>query len=143
FLLSDAGQTYFAENTFEYPLAVGIASPEGQPPLDEIGHPDIDLSDLADLQDDLEEEEPEYGALVRKGRLVSLRAHVSANREAFIRWYGDEEIAALLRHDLEPLTDWQARGYFDSFILPSSARGLCFAIHERKTKQLIGTTALT
>jgi RimJ/RimL family protein N-acetyltransferase len=99
--------------------------------------------DASELEADLEDEEPEYGALVRKGRLVSLRAHVTANREAFIRWYGDDEIAALLRHDLEPLTEWQARGYFDSFILPSSARGLCFAIHERKTKRLLGTTALT
>ena len=96
------------------------------------------------LDEDLEEEEePEYGTLVRKGRLVALRRHVSANREAFLRWYGDAEIASLLRHDLEPLTEWQARSYFDSFILPSSARGTCFAIHERKTKRLIGTTALT
>lgn len=93
--------------------------------------------------DDLEGEDPEYGALVRKGRLVSLRTHVVANREAFQRWYADEEIASLLRHDLEPLSDWQSRGYFDSFILPSSARGTCFAIHERKSKRLLGTTALT
>jgi RimJ/RimL family protein N-acetyltransferase len=85
----------------------------------------------------------EFGAIVRKGRLVSLRTHVPANREAFQRWYGDREIAELLRHDLEPLTPAQSRSYFDSFILPASARGLCFAIHERKTKRLIGTTALT
>ena len=97
-----------------------------------------------------DEEEPDpgnedrgRGALVRKGRLVALRAHVPANRETFQRWYADPEIAELLRHDLEPLTSWQSRGYFDTFILPSSARGTCFAIHERKTKRLIGTTALT
>jgi RimJ/RimL family protein N-acetyltransferase len=90
-----------------------------------------------------EDEGRERGSLVRKGRLVTLRAHVPANREAFQRWYADPEIAALLRHDLEPLTSWQSRGYFDTFILPSSARGTCFAIHERKTKRLIGTTALT
>jgi RimJ/RimL family protein N-acetyltransferase len=102
------------------------------------------------LQSRAEEEEPDpgnedrgRGALVRKGRLVALRAHVAANREAFQRWYADPEIAELLRHDLEPLTSWQSRGYFDTFILPSSARGTCFAIHERKTKRLIGTTALT
>ena len=89
------------------------------------------------------EEGRERGALVRKGRLVTLREHVPANREAFQRWYADPEIAQLLRHDLEPLTSWQSRGYFDSFILPASARGTCFAIHERKTKRLIGTTALT
>ena len=83
------------------------------------------------------------GALVRKGRLVTLRTHVPANREAFQRWYADREIAELLRHDLEPLTATQSRGYFETFILPSSARGTCFAIHERKSKRLVGTTALT
>lgn len=96
-----------------------------------------------EAEPDTETEGKERGALVRKGRLVTLRAHVPANREAFQRWYADPEIASLLRHDLEPLTSWQSRGYFDSFILPSSARGTCFAIHERKTKRLIGTTALT
>ena len=83
------------------------------------------------------------GTLVRKGRFVSLRTHVPANREAFQRWYADREIAELLRHDLEPLTPAQSRGYFETFILPSSARGTCFAIHERKSERLIGTTALT
>ncbi len=90
-----------------------------------------------------ERESREFGQLVKKGRLVSLRTHVPANREAFQRWYADAEIARLLRHDLEPLSGWQSRGYFDTFILPSSARGTCFAIHERKSKRLIGTTALT
>lgn len=97
----------------------------------------------AEEEPDAGDEGRERGSLVRKGRLVTLRAHVPANREAFQRWYADAEIAGLLRHDLEPLTSWQSRGYFDSFILPSSARGTCFAIHERKTKRLIGTTALT
>src|ERR671911_2701203 len=91
----------------------------------------------------LEDVDREIGALVRKGRLVSLRTHVPANREAFQRWYADREIAELLRHDLEPLTPAQSRGYFETFILPSSARGTCFAIHERKSKRLVGTTALT
>jgi RimJ/RimL family protein N-acetyltransferase len=91
----------------------------------------------------LDDEDRERGVLVRKGRLVSLRTHVPANREAFQRWYADREIAELLRHDLEPLTPMQSRGYFETFILPSSARGTCFAIHERKSKRLIGTTALT
>lgn len=98
---------------------------------------------VGDLEPDPADEFRERGALVRKGRLVTLREHVPANREAFQRWYADPGIAELLRHDLEPLTSWQSRGYFDSFILPSSARGTCFAIHERKTKRLIGTTALT
>src|SRR5215208_1187788 len=91
----------------------------------------------------LDDEDRERGDLVRKGCLVSLRTHVPANREAFQRWYADREIAELLRHDLEPLTPTQSRGYFETFILPSSARGTCFAIHERKSKRLIGTTALT
>jgi RimJ/RimL family protein N-acetyltransferase len=95
------------------------------------------------LETSLDDEDRERGDLVRKGRLVALRTHVPANREAFQRWYADREIAELLRHDLEPLTPIQSRGYFETFILPSSARGTCFAIHERKSKRLIGTTALT
>jgi RimJ/RimL family protein N-acetyltransferase len=91
----------------------------------------------------LEDDNREVGTLVRRGQLVSLRTHVPANREAFQRWYADREIAELLRHDLEPLTPTQSRGYFETFILPSSARGSCFAIHERKSKRLVGTTALT
>jgi iron(III) transport system substrate-binding protein len=49
FLLSEDGQAYFATETFEYPLIEGVAGPEGLVPLDEVGHPDIDLGDLADL----------------------------------------------------------------------------------------------
>lgn len=104
------------------------------------------LGDPDDAEDDLDDEDDEerdHGSLVRKGELVTLRQHVPQNREAFQRWYADPEIANLLRHDLEPLTDWQSRGYFDSFILPSSARGTCFAIHARKGKRLLGTTAIT
>ena len=99
--------------------------------------------DAEDDLDDEDDEERDHGALVRKGEQVALRQHVPQNREAFQRWYADPEIANLLRHDLEPLTDWQSRGYFDSFILPSSARGTCFAIHARKGKRLLGTTAIT
>src|SRR3954465_10852493 len=95
------------------------------------------------LEMSLDDEDRERGDLVRKGRLVSLRTHVPANRGAFQRWAADGEIAELLRHDLEPLTPTQSRGYFETFILPSSARGTCFAIHERKSKRLVGTTALT
>ena len=84
-----------------------------------------------------------HGRLVREGRLVRLRSHVPANRSAFQRWYADEEIVRLLRHDQTPLTSEQSRGYFDSIILPLSARGLCYAIHETATDDLIGTTALT
>jgi RimJ/RimL family protein N-acetyltransferase len=98
---------------------------------------------MSRLEPSLDDNDRERGTLVRKGTRVALRSHVPANRDAFQRWYADPEIAELLRHDLEPLTPSQSRAYFDSFILPSSARGTCFAIHERRTKRLIGTTALT
>ncbi len=48
FLLSDTSQRFFATETFEFPLAAGLEAPEGLPSIDEIGTPDIDLSDLAD-----------------------------------------------------------------------------------------------
>ena len=83
------------------------------------------------------------GGLVRAGHLVELRRHIPANRAAFQRWYADPEIARMLRHDLEPLNEVQSRGYFDTIILPLSAAGLCYAIHEAGTFRLIGTTALT
>ncbi len=86
---------------------------------------------------------PALGELVRAGTLVHLRAHIPANRAAFQRWYADEEIANLLRHDLRPLNAVQSRGYFDTIILPLSAVGTCWAIHEAATGRLIGSTALT
>src|SRR5215211_2637773 len=85
----------------------------------------------------------EIGRLVREGSLVCLRTHVPENRPAFQRWYADEEIAPMLRHDQRPLTEAQSRSYFDTLILPSSVRGTCYAIHEVDTERLIGTTALT
>jgi RimJ/RimL family protein N-acetyltransferase len=54
----------------------------------------------------------------------------------------DPEIAVLLRHDLSPLTPIQARGYFDSIVMPASHRGLCWAIVERESDRLVGSTAL-
>ncbi len=81
--------------------------------------------------------------LVRGGELVDLRRHTEANREAFIRWYADAEIARLLRHDLEPLTRRESVSYFTHIILPLSARGHCWAIHRHDTGELIGTAAVT
>jgi iron(III) transport system substrate-binding protein len=49
FLLADDSQRYFAEETFEYPLVVGIDADSKLVPLEDIDSPDIDLSDLADL----------------------------------------------------------------------------------------------
>jgi iron(III) transport system substrate-binding protein len=54
FLLADESQAYFAEETFEYPLVAGVPADERLTPLDEIAAPDIDLSDLADLQGTIE-----------------------------------------------------------------------------------------
>jgi RimJ/RimL family protein N-acetyltransferase len=79
---------------------------------------------------------------VRTGDRVYLRKHRLSDRETFIQWYQDPEIAELLRHDLSPLTRMQAQGYFDSIVLPSSARGLCWAICTNDTDQLIGSTAI-
>lgn len=49
YLLSEAGQTYFSETTFEYPLVAGIAVAEGLPALEDVQGPDITLGDLADV----------------------------------------------------------------------------------------------
>ena len=54
FLLNEESQHYFAEQTHEYPLSAGVAAEEALPPLDEIESPDIDLSDLSDLQGTLQ-----------------------------------------------------------------------------------------
>lgn len=78
----------------------------------------------------------------RRGTRVDLGRHVLTDRPAFMRWYQDPEIAELLRHDLSPLTSSQARGYFDSIILPSSQRGLCWAIVRHDSGELVGSTAL-
>lgn len=49
YLVSEAAQTYFVEQTFEYPLVPGIAAPEGLPSLESLLTPGLDLSDLDDL----------------------------------------------------------------------------------------------
>lgn len=54
FLLSRTAQTYFAENTYEYPLLLGMEADERLLPLEELDTPDLDLSDLADLATTLE-----------------------------------------------------------------------------------------
>ena len=55
FLLSDEAQTYFSEQTNEYPLVVGIpTTADGLLPLADVNTPDIDLTDIDDLQGTLE-----------------------------------------------------------------------------------------
>jgi iron(III) transport system substrate-binding protein len=50
FLLGAEAQTYFADTTFEYPLIDGVTPDPRLPALDSIEAPDIDLSELGDLQ---------------------------------------------------------------------------------------------
>jgi iron(III) transport system substrate-binding protein len=50
YLLAPDAQSYFAQETKEYPLIPGVAAPQGLPPLDRLQSPDIDLSDLDTLE---------------------------------------------------------------------------------------------
>lgn len=81
--------------------------------------------------------------IVRIGNKVRLQKHLASDEAAFVRWYTDPEIAYVLRHDLRPLTPYQAQGYFSSIVLPNSAHGTAWAIHENTTGRLVGTTAIT
>ncbi|HLG12547.1 MAG TPA: iron ABC transporter substrate-binding protein [Dehalococcoidia bacterium] len=54
YLLSPSAQKYFTENTHEYPLVAGVAADPGLQPLSQIDPPEIDLSDLTDLEGSLE-----------------------------------------------------------------------------------------
>jgi len=49
YLVSEAGQSYFVEQTFEYPLLPGVDAPVGLPSLASLINPELDLSDLDDL----------------------------------------------------------------------------------------------
>ncbi|MET0727852.1 MAG: iron ABC transporter substrate-binding protein [Acidimicrobiales bacterium] len=49
FLLSTEAQEYFAEETYEIPVADGVVPAEGVPTLDELTLPDVDLNKLDDL----------------------------------------------------------------------------------------------
>lgn len=50
YLLSETGQRYFTEETFEYPLVPGVPAPDGLPALEDIKGPIEDLAELADLE---------------------------------------------------------------------------------------------
>ena len=62
FMLSREAQEYFARETKEYPLAAGVEADRRLVPLEDIQQPDIDLSNLDDLQGTLRMIE-EAGAL--------------------------------------------------------------------------------
>lgn len=50
YLLGTEAQTHFAEQTFEYALIDGVPPAAGLPALTEIESPDLDLTDLSDLE---------------------------------------------------------------------------------------------
>ena len=54
YLLSQTGQTYFAESTREYPLIAGVTPADDLTPLTDIPAPKVDLSDLDSLERTLE-----------------------------------------------------------------------------------------
>ncbi len=54
YMLGTEAQQYFADETYEYPVVDGIAILDGLVPLSEIQPPDIDLSDLSDLNGTLD-----------------------------------------------------------------------------------------
>lgn len=49
YLVSDAAQTYFVTESFEYPLVAGIEPYEGLPAFESLNPPSIDLSDLSSI----------------------------------------------------------------------------------------------
>ncbi len=50
FMLGEEAQRYFADTTYEYPLTEGVEPNAALPPLNDIQTPNIDLSDLEDLE---------------------------------------------------------------------------------------------
>lgn len=54
FLLTEPSQRYFADELKEYPVVPGVPADPSLQPLDEIEQPDIDLSQLEDLQGTVE-----------------------------------------------------------------------------------------
>ncbi|MBC2904339.1 iron ABC transporter substrate-binding protein [Streptomyces cupreus] len=53
YLLGEEAQTYFAEETKEYPLAAGVAPADGLPALDSLEAPRINLGELDSLKETL------------------------------------------------------------------------------------------
>lgn len=53
-MLGESAQSYFAEETSEYPLASGVSPSADLPPLDEYVLPEVNLNDLDDLRGTVE-----------------------------------------------------------------------------------------
>ena len=54
FLLSETAQRHFADNVYEYPLVSGVPASDQLPALSELETPDLDLSNIDDLEGTLE-----------------------------------------------------------------------------------------
>lgn len=54
YMLSEESQAYFATETFEYPVREGVPGPDGAPALAELRPPDVDVTDLEDLNTTVE-----------------------------------------------------------------------------------------
>jgi iron(III) transport system substrate-binding protein len=54
YMLSESAQTYFSEQTREYPLSAGVQPSGDLPPLDSLDPPAVDLSDIGDLRGTLD-----------------------------------------------------------------------------------------
>jgi iron(III) transport system substrate-binding protein len=54
YLLGEEAQTYFGESTYEFPLIEGVSADPRLPAIADIEAPDVDLSELADLQGTVE-----------------------------------------------------------------------------------------
>lgn len=50
YMLSEIGQRYFSDTTFEYPLVVGVGASPDLPTLESLKPPAIDLSDLKSIE---------------------------------------------------------------------------------------------
>jgi RimJ/RimL family protein N-acetyltransferase len=76
-----------------------------------------------------------------EGELVVLRRHVPENVAAFIRWYGDPEVARLTRYQDGPMRRAEIERFFAVRAL--GPESLAMAIHVRATNRLVGSCAFS
>jgi RimJ/RimL family protein N-acetyltransferase len=75
------------------------------------------------------------------GSTVVLRRHAPDNLAAFLRWYGDPEVARLTRYQDGPMARDEIERFFQVRALGSGS--LAMAIHVRETGRLIGSCAFS